>query len=280
MGPHGDAQLSKGSMHPIVGPATPKKSLTTASCGCERNEIATAGAAATANCLLKPSASPGDTALKRYIDRNVMPSPENVATPFTAATVSVPCNASGVPPSSTSSVMVAGALTGSPRMSSTSTWKLGMVPPAVMLVGWVLNESDAGGAGVIVTCAVPLFPSEIAVIVTGPVTDCPDTSPALETTARIGSDVLQATTRPVRMLPSPSFSTVASCSVAPPARVDVAGVTSTLETASPTTVIAAVPVLPSMVAVTLTGPPTATPVTSPDWLTVASASSLLLQAGV
>jgi hypothetical protein len=65
--------------------------------------------------LLKPSASPGDTALKRYHDRSVTPIPENVPTPFTAATVSVPCNASDVPPSSTSSVMVAGALTGSPE---------------------------------------------------------------------------------------------------------------------------------------------------------------------
>ena len=58
--------------------------------------------------------------------------------------------------------------------------------------------------------------------------------------------------------------------------VEVGGETVTLATAASTTVTCAVPDWPSMVAVTVTGPPATTPVMPPTCDTVTSASLLLL----
>src|SRR5262245_21663419 len=58
------------------------------------------------------------------------------------------------------------------------------------------------------------------------------------------------------------------------------GVTSTVATGTGRTVIAAVPVFPSLVARTVTGPPARTPVTTPALSTVARVASLVVHVTV
>ncbi len=146
-----------------------------------------------------------------------------------------------------------------------------IVSPAVTVFGCTRNATLAGGAGVTVTCALPLRPSDVASIVTGPPGNRPVTSPVLDTEARNPSDVLQVTARPVSTLPWSSRSTALNCTVAPAAMLDVGGDTVTVATAASTTVTCAAPDTPSMVAVIVTGPPTVTPVTAPPCDTVATA---------
>src|SRR5689334_9130734 len=128
-------------------------------------------------------------------------------------------------------------------------------------------------APVTVTADVPLLPSLVAVIVTGPPAATPVTSP-LELT--LATEVLfddHVTTRPVRMFPLASLSVAVSCTVWPACTLAEAGVTVTVATGAPATVMLAVPLFPSLVAVMVTVP-AATPVTSPLLLTVAIVLSL------
>src|SRR5438309_1797030 len=81
------------------------------------------------------------------------------------------------------------------------------------------------------------------------------------------------TTRPVSAAPLASFGVAVSCAVCPPCRLAVAGLTVTDATGTLATVIAAVPLFPSLVAVTVAAP-AATPVTNPLPLTVAAAGLL------
>src|SRR5205807_172959 len=73
--------------------------------------------------------------------------------------------------------------------------------------------------------------------------------------------------------PLASFGVAVSCAVCPPCRLAVAGLTVTDATGTLATVIAAVPLFPSLVAVTVAAP-AATPVTNPLPLTVAAAGLL------
>src|SRR5438477_160148 len=122
---------------------------------------------------------------------------------------------------------------------------------------------------------VPLFPSLVAVIVADPGVT-PETSPALLTVA---TDVLlldQVTVRPESAAPFASLGVAVSCTVWPAWTVAVGGVTSTDATGTLVTVIDAVPLFPSLVAV-IVAEPGVTPETSPALLTVATEVLLLDQ---
>src|SRR5438132_1181814 len=123
--------------------------------------------------------------------------------------------------------------------------------------------------GVTVIADVPLRPSLVAVIVTGPPDATPLTSPLPFTLAIALLLDCQVTTRPVNGLPFASLGVAVSCTVLPTATPAVAGVTVTDATGTGVTVMAAVPFWPSLVAVIVAEPATLV-VTSPLLLTVAT----------
>ncbi|HYS59089.1 MAG TPA: hypothetical protein VEM27_00760, partial [Gemmatimonadales bacterium] len=89
------------------------------------------------------------------------------------------------------------------------------------------------------------------------------TSPLLLTVAIVLSLDDQLIARPVKGLPLASRGVAVSCTVCPIATVPELGVTVTAATGATVTVTLAVPLCPSLVAVIVTGPPAATPLTSP-----------------
>jgi hypothetical protein len=124
--------------------------------------------------------------------------------------------------------------------------------------------------------AVPLIPSLVAVIVAEP-TATPVTRPALLTLATLGLPLAQVTTRPLNGAPAASRGVADNCVVAPTCTLAEAGVTVTEltgTTGAVVTVILAVPLRPSLVAV-IVADPGAAPVTSPLPLTVAMLLLLL-----
>src|SRR5437764_550123 len=145
---------------------------------------------------------------------------------------------------------------------------------------WIVCDAGdtvtaATGTGVTVMLAVPLFPSLVAVIVAVPAA-FPVTSPLALTVAIVVLLLAHVTTRPASGVPLPSFAVATSCTVPLTGTLPVAGATSTAATATSVTVIAAVPLSPSLVAV-IVAVPTACAVTSPLALTVATARLLLAQ---
>src|SRR5947208_7463450 len=128
--------------------------------------------------------------------------------------------------------------------------------------------------GVTVIADVPLRPSLVAVIVTGPPAATPLTSPLPFTLAIALLLDCQVTTRPVNGLPFASLGVAVSCTVLPTATPAVAGVTVTDATGTGVTVLAAVPFWPSLVAV-IVAEPAALPVTSPVPVTAATDGLLL-----
>src|SRR4029077_2295124 len=124
-------------------------------------------------------------------------------------------------------------------------------------------------AALTVTAAVPLCPSLVAVIVTGPPVATPVTSPLPFTLAIALLLDCHVIVRPVNGLPFASFGVAVSCTVPPIATLAVAGVTVTDATGTGVTVMADVPVLPSLVAV-IVAEPAALAVTSPFELTLAA----------
>ncbi len=114
-------------------------------------------------------------------------------------------------------------------------------------------------------------------IVTGPPAPTPVTSPLLETVAIAVLPLAQVTTRPESGLPLASLGVAVSCTVAPCATDAVAGVTLTDATGTAMTLIVAVPLLPSLVAV-IVAEPAPTPVTSPLASTVTTTVLLLVHA--
>src|SRR6266516_4470546 len=129
--------------------------------------------------------------------------------------------------------------------------------------------TDATGTVLTVIVAVPLCPSEIAVIVAEPAAT-PVTSPLALTVATAVLPLAQVIVRPVRVLPFASLGVAASCTVWPTCTDAVAGFTVTDATGTVLTVMVAPPLCPSEVAV-IVADPAATPVTSPLALTVATA---------
>src|SRR5438046_3977082 len=108
--------------------------------------------------------------------------------------------------------------------------------------------------------AVPLWPSLVAVIVAEPATVAV-TSPVPFTVATGVLLLDHATGRPVSTVPFASFRVAVSCCVCPTGTLADAGLTVTDATGTPLTVMLAVPLCPSLVAVIVTGPPAATPLT-------------------
>src|SRR5438445_286780 len=128
---------------------------------------------------------------------------------------------------------------------------------------------------VTVIVAVPFFPSLVAVIVAAPAAT-PVTTPLPFTVATAVLPLAQVTTRPASGFPLASLAVAVSCTVCPTGRLAVAGLTATDATGTAVTVIPAVPLWPSLVAV-MVAAPAATPVTSPLPFTVATAVLLLPQ---
>src|SRR5438445_6065312 len=143
--------------------------------------------------------------------------------------------------------------------------------PAGTLADAGLTVTDATGTPLTVMLAVPLCPSLVAVIVTGPPAATPLTSPLPFTLAIALLLDCQVITRPVNGLPLASRGVAVSCTVCPIATVPELGVTVTAATGASVTVTVAVPLCPSLVAVIVTGPPAATPLTSPLPFTLAIA---------
>src|SRR2546427_1907041 len=131
-----------------------------------------------------------------------------------------------------------------------------------------VTATVATGTDVTAIAAVPLCPSLVAVMTAEPAAR-PVTSPLPLTDAGDGVELVQLTARPERVLPPASFRVAASCCVWPTWIVAEAGVTATVATGTVVTVIAAVPLCPSLVAV-MTAEPAARPVTSPLLLTDAT----------
>src|SRR5438552_2292168 len=143
----------------------------------------------------------------------------------------------------------------------------------VALAGWIVTE--ATGTGVTVIVEGPLFPSLVAVIVAVPAA-LPVTSPLAVTVATAVLLLPQLTVRPDNGLPLASFGVAVSCTVWPTCTDAVLGLTVTDATGTVLTVIVAVPLCPSLVAV-IVAAPAVTPVTTPLPLTVATAVLLLAQ---
>src|SRR2546426_601136 len=151
------------------------------------------------------------------------------------------------------------------------------VPSTRMVAVAGVTTTDATGASVTVTAAVPLFPSTVALMAIGPPAAFPVTTPVPSTLAMVSSAVCQVTTRPVSGLPFASFGVAVSCSVASTTILPVGGVTSTDATGMGVTVTADAPLFPSLVAVMVIGPPAVFPVTRPVASTVAIARSVVCQ---
>src|SRR5205085_5113574 len=139
-------------------------------------------------------------------------------------------------------------------------------------------EVPGGGWGLTVMVAVPLCPSLVAVIVAVPAT-LPVTRPLALTVATLVLLEAHVTVRPESALPLESRGVAVSCTVFPSFTEALAGVTDTEATGTlaAVTVMAAVPLCPSLVAVIVAVPATL-PVTNPPALTVATL--VLLEAHV
>src|SRR5438552_784544 len=108
---------------------------------------------------------------------------------------------------------------------------------------------------------VPLCPSLVAVIVAEPAAT-PVTKPLAETAAAAALLVTQVTTRPLRVVPFASFGVAVNWVVAPTVTPAAVGLTVTEATGTLVTVMADVPLCPSLVAVIVAGP-AATPGPTP-----------------
>src|SRR6266581_2758962 len=155
-----------------------------------------------------------------------------------------------------------------------------MVAPTSIVPVAGLTSTVATGTAFTVTAELPLFPSLVAVMVTGPPAALPVTRPFASTVARVALLVPHVTVRPVSVLPFASFSVAVSCSVMPTATLAGAGVTATESTGAGVIVTADVPLFASLVAVMVTGPPAALAVTTPFTSTVAMVASLVVHVTV
>src|SRR5439155_245460 len=147
--------------------------------------------------------------------------------------------------------------------------------PVSTLADAGLTVTDATGTLVTVMADVPICPSLVAVIVAEPAA-APVTRPLLLTVATAPLLVVQLTARPDSGLPLASLGVAVSCVVRPVDRLADAGVTLTVATGTLVTLMAAVAVWPSLVAV-IVADPAAPPVTSPPEFTVATAALLVDQ---
>src|SRR2546427_2778572 len=134
-------------------------------------------------------------------------------------------------------------------------------------------DPGGGGGGGTVIADVPLCPSLVAVIVADPA-PTPVTNPLPFIVAAAVLLLPHATTRPASGLPLASLGVAVSCTVCPTVTFADAGLTLTDATGTIATVMAAVPLCPSLVAM-IAADPAPTPVTSPPPSTAAAALLLL-----
>src|SRR6266704_1624145 len=137
-----------------------------------------------------------------------------------------------------------------------------------------LTLTDATGTGFTMIAALALFPSLVAVILAEP-TPAPVTRPLAFTVATLAASVDQMIARPESGLPLASSGVAVSCSVPPTIIVALVGLKLTDATGT-MTVIAALPLLPSLAAVML-AVPAASAGTSPLAFTVATLGASLDQ---
>src|SRR2546428_3269307 len=140
---------------------------------------------------------------------------------------------------------------------------------------WGQVRGGGGGGAVTVMVAVPLCPSLVAVPVAEPA-PTPVTSPVPVTVATPELLLVQVIARPLSTLPAASFAVADSCAVCPTVTPADTGLTVTVATGTFATEMDAVPLWPSLTAV-MVAVPAATPVTSPDPLTVTTPELLLAQ---
>src|SRR5213593_4812435 len=105
------------------------------------------------------------------------------------------------------------------------------VPFTTMLADAGVTSTVLTGIFVMVTAAVPLFPSAVAVTVTGPPAAFPVTRPLASTVASVMSALCHVTVRPASGLPDASLGVAVSCTVPFTTMLAVAGVTSAVLTA-------------------------------------------------
>jgi hypothetical protein len=148
------------------------------------------------------------------------------------------------------------------------------VPPTGRVaVAGATTTVATGAGGVTVIVAVPAFPSLVAVIIAVPAATAV-TRPLADTDATVGALDVHAIVRPGSVPPAESFGVALSCNVWPIPMLPDAGDTCTVATGTMKTVIGAVALLLSLVAV-IVPVPAATPETSPEVLTVATLVLLL-----
>src|SRR2546428_194076 len=175
----------------------------------------------------------------------------------------------------TDALLVAHVTTGPASRSPAASWGFAAsctACPTVTLAVAGLTVTDATGTFVTVTVAVPFCPSLVAVMVAAPAA-LPVTSPLALTVAMAPLLVAHVTTRPVSTLPAASLGVAVNCTACPTVRLAAAGLTATDATGTTLTVIAAVPLWPSLVAV-IVAVPAAAPLTSPLPLTDATGTAL------
>jgi len=141
------------------------------------------------------------------------------------------------------------------------------------VAGLTVTEATGTGAAVTVTADVPLFPSDVAVMVVEPATT-PVTRPLALTVPTEPLLLAHVTVRPVSVLPFASFGVAVSWTVCPACTDAGAGLTVTDATGTSVTVTTDVPLCPSDVAVIVVEPAT-TPVTRPLAFTVPTEVLLL-----
>src|SRR6266853_4354523 len=131
------------------------------------------------------------------------------------------------------------------------------VCPTVRLAVAGATATVATGTAVTVIAAALLLPSLVAVMVAAPAAT-PVTRPLGFTRTSVVSPLAQVTVRPAKVPPAESFGVAVGCTGWPTRMLAVAGETTTEATGTSVTVTAAVPVLPSLVAV-IVAEPGATP---------------------
>jgi hypothetical protein len=89
-----------------------------------------------------------------------------------------------------------------------------------------VTTTEAAGTGETVTAAVPVFPSDVAVIVVVPGVTAV-TAPTVDTVATAAFEVLQVIVRPARVAPDASRSSAARVPVCPTVRLSADGLTAT-----------------------------------------------------
>ncbi len=138
-----------------------------------------------------------------------------------------------------------------------------------------LTATDATGTVLTVMAAGALCPSLVAVIVAVPAAT-PVTSPLPVTVATAGALVAHVTTRPLSGWPFASLGVAVNCTVCPTVTLAVAGLSVTDATGALLTTTVAVPLCPSLVAVSVAAP-VAMPVATPLPLTAATVRLLVVQ---